>query len=162
MILNGFDRNQLGLSCTDAMVDKNSSVRIIDIFVDSLDLKAMRFVDKGKAKEGRPAYSNSVLLKLYIYGYLNRVRSSRRLQRESMTNIEAIWLIKGLRPCYKTISDFRKVNRRGFKKVFRQFNLLLQSENLFCSHTVAIDGSKFRAQNSMERSKEDGDMTTHF
>jgi len=116
--------------------------------VDYLNLSKLGFKEKGKSKEGRLAFPVESLLKLYYYGYLNRVRSSRRLEREAKTNIEAIWLMKGLKPCYKTIADFRKINGRSLKKSFQQLNRFLKSEGLLSDFVVAADGSKFRGQNS--------------
>lgn len=162
MIIQGKDRNQIELLCLDSMVSQNSIVRIIDLFVENLPMDTMQFKKKGKALEGRPAYSNKLLLKLYIYGYFNRVRSSRRLERESITNIEAIWLLQGLRPCYKTIAEFRKVNRRAFKKSFRQLNQILRNAGLFSSRTVAVDGSKFRAQNSKKNNYNEKKINDHL
>lgn len=162
MILPGSNRDQLQMLSMESMVSPQSMVRVIDAFVNSLDLTTMRFVAKGKAKEGRPAFSNEILLKLYIYGYLNRVRSSRRLERECITNIEAIWLVKGLRPCYKTIADFRKFNARAFRKAFRKLNQLLRIQGLFSEETMAIDGSKFRAQNSKKNNYNEKKIDSHL
>ena len=162
MILEGINREQLQMLSLDVMVRDTSIVRIIEVFVNNLDLNDLGYVEKGKAKEGRPAYSNKELLKLYIYGYLNRVRSSRKLERECHTNIEALWLMKGLTPSYKTIADFRKVNARGFRKTFRYLNQILRNEGLFSSDTVAIDGSKFRAQNSKKNNYNEKKIDDHL
>ncbi len=148
MQLKGNDRYQFQLICLENMVSPGSHARVVDAFVDFLDLKKLGFEIKGEIKNGRPAYPTAVLLKLYFYGYINRVRSSRRLEREAGTNIEAMWLMKGLRPCYKTIADFRKHSPRAFKAAFKCFNIFLREEGLFSEDTVATDGSKFRAQNS--------------
>ena len=142
------DRHQFQLQSLDLAVDKNSIVRVIDVFVDLLDLKEIGFIIKGQINNGAPAFHAADLLKLYYYGYLNRVRSSRRLQRETITNLEAIWSLKGCRPSYKTIADFRKNNPKALKKVFTIFNRFLLEQNLFDTETVAIDGSKFQGQNS--------------
>jgi transposase len=96
------DRNQLQMMSLDSAIDKNSIVRVIDFFVDQLDLKQIGFIIKGQIKNGAPAFHAADLLKLYYYGYSNRVRSGRRLQRETLTNLEAIWLIKGCRPSYSS------------------------------------------------------------
>ena len=142
------DRNQLRMFCLENAVRQDSIVRVIDAFVDALDLDQFGFIIKGKIKNGAPAFRASDLLKLYYYGYLNRVRSSRRLQREAQTNLEAMWLLQGLRPGYKTIANFRKDNPKPLKKVFRSFNLFLKDQDLFDDRVAAVDGSKFRAQNS--------------
>ncbi len=148
MKLIGQDRNQFQLFCPEEHVPAESYARVIDAFVDFLPLEDLGFSIKGEINNGRPAYPAEGLLKLYFYGYMNRVRSSRRLQREAGTNIEAIWLLKGLRPCYKTIADFRKENSKAFKAAFKKFNIFLRGEGLFSKNTVATDGAKFRAQNS--------------
>src|SRR3984957_6540517 len=119
----GFERDQLLLlpEAVDDYVDADNPVRFIDAFVDGLDLAAAGF-SRGTAKAtGRPGYAPGELLKLYIYGYLNRVRSSRRLEREAHRNVEVIWLLRSLRPDFKTIADFRRDNRAAFRAVFRQF-----------------------------------------
>ena len=146
--IQGSHRAQLQMLCIEDCVSQRSPCRVVDAFVDYLDLEGLAFKIKGNKRTGRPAYQLEHMLKLYLYGYLNRVRSSRRLQRECETNLEAMWLLEGLRPCYKTISDFRKDNPKGLKSVFRQLNVFLKGEDLFQGDTVAIDGSKFRAQNS--------------
>ncbi|HHC78791.1 MAG TPA: IS1182 family transposase [Flavobacteriia bacterium] len=126
-----------------------------------MDLNKLGFKEKGKKNNGRPAYPPSALLKLYIYGYLNRVRSSRRLEREACTNVEAMWLLRGLRPCYKTIADFRKEHVDVFKKVFNEFNLFLRGEGLLSGDTVATDGTKIRAQNSKKNNYTEKKIKQH-
>src|ERR1035438_10177529 len=122
----GFERSQLLLlpEVIDDYVDPENPVRFIDAFVDGLDLAAAGFARVTPEKTGRPGYAPGDLLKLYIYGYLNRVRSSRRLEAECHRNIEVIWLLRTLKPDFKTIADFRADNRAAFKSVFRQFTLL--------------------------------------
>ena len=129
----GFDRSQLLLlpEAVDDYVGAENPVRFIDAFVAGLDLRAMDFVRVTPRATGRPGYAPGDLLKLYIYGYLNRVRSSRRLEAEAHRNIEVIWLLGGLKPDFKTIADFRSVNRAAFKRVFREFELLCRRLNLF-------------------------------
>ena len=146
----------------DSAVDKNSIVRVIDVFVDLLDLKEIGFIIKGQIKNGAPAFHAADLLKLYYYGYSNRVRSSRRLQREAITNLEAIWLIKGCRPSYKTIADFRKDNPKALKNVFTIFNRFLLEQDLFDTNTVAIDGSKFQGQNSTKNNYNEKKVKQHL
>ena len=147
-IITGNDRNQFSMICLEQEIGKDAEVRLIDAFIDWLPLEEMRFVNKGKSREGRPAYQTDDLLKLYIYGYLNRVRSSRQMEKHCRINIEIHWLLKGLLPCHQTINTFRKNNARPLLKVFRKFNRFLSGEGAFDEDTVAIDGSKFRAQNS--------------
>ena len=156
------DRNQLQMMSLDSAVDKNSIVRVIDVFVDLLDLKEIGFIIKGQIKNGAPAFHAADLLKLYYYGYSNRVRSSRRLQREAITNLEAIWLIKGCRPSYKTIADFRKDNPKALKNVFTIFNRFLLEQDLFDTDTVAIDGSKFQGQNSTKNNYNEKKVKQHL
>ena len=162
MLKSHQDRNQLQMLSLDSAVDKNSIVRVIDVFVDLLDLKEIGFIIKGQIKNGAPAFHAADLLKLYYYGYSNRVRSSRRLQREATTNLEAIWLIKGCRPSYKTIADFRKNNPKALKKVFTIFNRFLLKQNLFDTETVAIDGSKFQGQNSTKNNYNEKKVKQHL
>ncbi len=124
-----------------------AAVRFLDAFVEGLDLKDLHFTHAEPAETGRPAYDPADLLKLYLYGYLNRLRSSRRLEAECRRNLEVMWLVRGIRPDFKTIADFRKDNRARFKPLFRQFNLICRQLNLFGAELVAIDGSKFKAVN---------------
>jgi len=162
MLQPGQNRDQLELTSLDLLVSPDSIVRVIDAFVDMLNLEKLGIKQKGKSKEGRPAFSNDMLLKLYLYGYLNRVRSSRRLAREAKTNMEAIWLVRGMRPCYKTIADFRKENGRGFRKVFRNLNKFLRQQGLLQGSRVAVDGSKFRAQNSKKNNYNEKKVKQHL
>jgi transposase len=162
MKLIGQDRNQFQMICLENFISPESYARVVDAFVDFLPLEKIGFEIKGEIKNGRPAYPTATLLKLYFYGYINRVRSSRRLQREAETNMEAIWLLKGLVPCYKTISDFRAVNSGPFKSVFKEFNIFLRGEKLFSEDTVATDGSKFRAQNSKKNNYNEKKINGHL
>jgi len=162
MKLIGQDRNQFQLFCLEEYVSPGSYARVVDAFVDFLPLEETGFTQKGEIKNGRPAYPAGSLLRLYFYGYINRVRSSRRLQREAETNIEAIWLLKGLQPCYKTIADFRKDNPVAFKAAFKKFNLFLRGEGLFSDDTVATDGAKFRAQNSKKNNYNEKKVNDHL
>lgn len=162
MLLFGENRSQLQMMCLEESVASDSFFRVVDGFVDYLNLDELGFKIKGKSKEGRPAFSASSLLKLYYYGYLNRVRSSRRLAREAKTNIEAIWLMKGLKPCYKTIADFRKDNSRALKKSFQQLNRFLKGAGLLDETVVAVDGSKFRGQNSKKNNYNDKKVKDHL
>ena len=162
MLKSHQDRSQLQMMSLDSAVDKNSLVRVIDVFVDLLDLKQIGFIIKGQIKNGAPAFHATDLLKLYFYGYSNRVRSSRKLEREAITNLEAIWLIKGCRPGYKTIADFRKDNPKALKNVFNIFNHFLLKQDLFDTDTVAIDGSKFQGQNSTKNNYNQKKVSQHL
>src|SRR5467141_2373776 len=151
--VEGADRGQSTLlpECLDEWVEESNSVRVIDCFVDSLDLADLGFEGVEPAATGRPAYHPSVLLKLYIYGYLNRVQSSRRLEREAGRNLEVIWLLGRLVPDDKTIADFRKDNGSAIRKVCAQFVALCRDMGLLTNASVAIDGSKFKAVNNRDR-----------
>ena len=156
------DRNQLQMWSLESAISPESIVRVVDAFVDLLDLEGLGFVVKGKIKNGAPAFHAGDLLKLYYYGYLNRTRSSRRLEREGLTNLEAIWLLKGTRPGYKTIADFRKDNLSALKKVFKLFNRFLLGEGLLDIETQAIDGTKVRGQNSTKNNYNEKKVAQHL
>jgi len=150
--IQGEDRSQATLfpERLDDYVAEDSSVRVIDVFIDELDLSGMGF--KTQANEtGRPAYHPTTMLKLFVYGYLNRVHSSRRLEREAQRNVELMWLTGRLAPDFKTIADFRKDNGEPIRLVCRQFVILCRNLNLFANAFVAIDGSKFKAVNNRDR-----------
>jgi len=149
----GVDRGQSTLlpECLDEWIDESNPVRVIDAFVDTLDLAELGFDGVAPEATGRPSYHPSVLLKLYIYGYLNRVQSSRRLEREAGRNLEAIWLLGRLAPDDKTIADFRKDNGRAIRKVCARFVELCRAMGLLTKASVAIDGSKFKAVNNRDR-----------
>jgi len=151
--IEGQDRHQrilLPEQLDDYVADSNP-VRVVDVFVDELDLVQMGFEGTMPAQTGRPAYHPSVLLKIYIYGYLNRLQSSRRLEREAQRNVELMWLTGHLTPDFKTIANFRKDNGHAISNVCRQFVLLCQRLGLFSEALVAIDGSKFKAVNNRDR-----------
>jgi transposase len=137
--------------CLDDYVVEDNPVRVIDVFVDGLDLKKLGFEGINPSVTGRPAYHPSTLLKLYIYGYLNRIQSSRRLERETQRNLELIWLTGRLTPDFKTIADFRKDNGAAIRCVCREFIVLCRNLNLFSEAIVAIDGSKFKAVNNRDK-----------
>jgi transposase len=134
----------------DDYVQDDNPVRVVDVFVEQLDLGELGFTSVTPLLTGRPAYHPSVLLKLYIYGYLNRIQSSRRLERESQRNLELIWLTGRLMPDFKTIANFRKDNGPAIRKVCSQFVLLCRQLNLLTEASVAIDGSKFKAVNNRD------------
>src|SRR6202163_4704201 len=147
------DRGQCTLlpECLDDFIDESNPVRVIDVFVNALDLTEMSFEGVEPAATGRPSYHPSVLLKLYIYGYLNRVQSSRRLEREAGRNVEVMWLTGRLAPDHKTIADFRKDNGRAIRQVCARFVELCRLMGLLTQASVAIDGSKFKAVNNRDR-----------
>ncbi len=135
----------------DDYIAADNPVRVIDAFVDQLDLQTLGFTRAVAPQMGRPAYHPADLLKLYVYGYLNRTRSSRLLEREAQRNVEVMWLLKQLTPDFKTIADFRKDNLQPIRAVCREWTLLCKELDLFGSELVAIDGSKFKAVNNRTR-----------
>src|SRR5471032_345676 len=145
--IEGEARTQVTLlpECLDDYVAEENPVRVVDVFVDELDLGALGFEGVDPEATGRPAYHPAVMLKIYVYGYLNRIQSSRRLEHESQRNVELMWLTGRLTPDFKTIANFRKDNGRAIRKVCRQFIVLCRQLNLFTQSLVAIDGSKFKA-----------------
>ena len=148
-IAKPIDRDQVTISTMDSMVEWNSTARVIDHFVESLDLGKLDFEKTGPNYEVRPSYDPKSLLKLYLYGYRNDVRSSRKLAKACEVNIEVMWMMGGLKPDFRTISDFRKDNIKSLKGVFREFTerVTVDLETGF----VSIDGSKFKAWNSKDR-----------
>jgi transposase len=135
----------------DEYISDESPVRVIDAFVDSLDLKQMQFKHATLNETGRPPYHPSVLLKLYVYGYLHRIRSSRMLEKETHRNVEVLWLLGKLQPDFKTIANFRRDNGPAIREVCRSFTAFCRDMELFGGELVAIDGSKFKAVNSPSR-----------
>ena len=150
--IDGQDRTQSVLfpERLDDWIDEDNPVRAVDVFVDALDL-ATWFERALPADTGRPAYHPATLLKIYIYGYLNRMQSSRRLEREAQRNVELIWLTGRLMPDFKTIADFRRDNGEAIRTACREFVLLCRGLGLFEEATVAIDGSKFKAVNNRDK-----------
>lgn len=151
--VQGEDRTQgiLLPELLDDYVTDQNPVRIVDVFVDELNLEQLGFVGVNPSATGRPAYHPSILLKIYIYGYLNRIQSSRRLEREAQRNVELMWLTERLTPDFKTIANFRKDNGKAIRNVCRQFIVLCQQLGMFADAVVAIDGSKFKAVNNRDR-----------
>jgi len=143
------NRDQMFMTSLDMMVDQDSVVRLIDVFLDYTDSLDLPFTQHN-SHTGRPAYPTRILIGIYIYGYLNRTRSSRQLEKACKTNVELFWLNKNCKPCYKTIANFRKDNKEGFRKLFVGFRDFCKNLDLYGKEVVAIDGSKFRAQNSMK------------
>lgn len=153
MHLTGHDRSQTLLlpESLDDYVGPDNPVRFIEAFVGGLDLAAAGFSRVQAQQTGRPGYAPADLLKLYIYGYLNRIRSSRRLEAETHRNVEVIWLLRHLKPDFKTIADFRRDNRHAFRPVFRQFVLLCRQLDLFGRELLAVDGTRIKAVNNKDR-----------
>src|ERR1700719_2862497 len=151
--VEGVDRGQSTLfpECLDDWIDADNPVRVIDVFVEKLDLGALDFGGGDPKATGRPSYHPSVLLKLYVYGYLNRVQSSRRLEREAGRNVEVMWLTGRLVPDHKTIADFRKDSGPAIRKVCARFVALCRKLGLLATASVAIDGSKFKAVNNRDK-----------
>ena len=148
--IQGNNRNQIRMLSLEQMVEPESMVRIIDAFVDMLDLKQFDFNYFQLNKEGRPPYHPATMMKLYLYGYQNSLRTCRKLEKSCKTNIEVMWLINEQRPHFKTIANFRKDNSKAFKEVFRYFVALLKDWKLIDGKTIAIDSFKIRAQNSLK------------
>jgi transposase len=150
--IEGDDRRQATLfpESLDDYIAEDSPVRVIDVFIDELDISGLGFKTVAEVT-GRPGYHPTTLLKLYIYGYLNRIQSSRRLEREAQRNVELMWLTGRLAPDFKTIADFRKDNGEAIRLVCREFVMLCRKLELFTDAFVAIDGSKFKAVNNRDR-----------
>ena len=149
--------------CLEEEIASDNIVRLIDAFVDALDIEKLGFTirHKNKSEPGAPEYDPGDLLKIYIYGYINRTRSSRQLEQCCKINIEMMWLVSGLSPGHVTIANFRKNNPKALKHVFRAYNKFLQGEDLFGKETVAIDGSKIRVQNSRKNNFSDKTIERH-
>lgn len=142
------DRHQIEMNSLDALIDNENAVRFIDAFVDKLDLTQLSFVVNEIRSEGRPAFNPKVFLKIYLYGYLNGLRSSRKLEKECKRNIELQWLTCKLVPNYHSIADFRKVNSAALRNTFKLFVLFLKDADLITGKIIAVDGTKVRAHNS--------------
>src|SRR4029078_5515815 len=151
--VEGVDRGQSTLfpECLEDWIVEDNPIRVIDVFVEELDLGELGFGGVDPEATGRPSYHPSVLLKLYIYGYLNRVQSSRRLEREAARNVEVMWLTGRLVPDHKTIADFRKDNGKVKPQVCARFVRLCREMGLLTTASVAIDGSKFKAVNNRDK-----------
>lgn len=149
--IKGTDREQNILWNLDEMVSPESMARVIDRYVEVLDLEQLGFTHTTPAETGRPCYPPQAMCKLFIYGYENTVRSSRKLERETHRNIEVMWLMEGLTPDYKTISEFRRENIRPLQKLFREFVRLCKSWELVGGELVAVDGTKIKASNNKKK-----------
>ena len=146
--ITGIARNQMVFTSLEDSISEDNSVRFVDAFVENIDLKALGFEQQTLKTEGRPSFDTKIFLKIYLYGYLNGLRSSRKLEKECVRNIELQWLLFGLVPNYHSISDFRKNNPAGLKKLFKVFVSFLKDADLIAGETIAIDGTKSRAHNS--------------
>jgi transposase len=148
--VEGCDRHQMMMMTWDQMVHEQSFARIIDAFADALDLSGLGFANAKLNPEGRPPFKPADLLKLYLYGYHQNIRSCRKLENACQVNIEVIWLMKGMQPHYKTIANFRKDNAKALRQVFRQFVAILKDWKLVSGKHIAVDSFKIRAQNSLK------------
>lgn len=157
----GTSRHQTYFATLDDQVTADNPVRLIDAFVDKLQLHKLGFTNTVHKSEGRPAYEPAILLKLYLYGYLNKIRSSRKLERECNRNIELQWLLKQLQPNYHTISDFRKNHAQPLKNMFRLYVQFLGDAGLLGKTTIAVDGSKFKAVNSKKNNYNQNKIDKH-
>lgn len=162
--LGGIDRNQIVFfpDRLDDYISEDNPVRVLDEYVAALDMKDLGFTKVVPADTGRPAYDPRDLLKLYLYGYLNRIRTSRKLETEAGRNLELMWLLRKLKPDFKTIADFRKDNKKAIKEVFKHFTLLCKQWGLFGEELVAVDSSKFRASNSKRNNFNEKKLDKHI
>ena len=162
--VEGEDRSQATLfpERLDDYIAEDNPVRVIDVFVDELDLLELGFEGMEPETTGRPAYHPATLLKIYVYGYLNRIQSSRRLEREAQRNMELVWLTGKLMPDFKTIADFRRDNGAAIRRACAEFVALCRQMKLFSESVVAIDGSKFKAVNSRDRNFTDKKITSRL
>ena len=160
--IQGEERNQMMMFSLESAISPESFVRVIDAFVDAIDLKSFGFRHVECKEEGRPPYHPAILLKLYLYGYQNGIRTTRRLEREARLNIEVMWLLSGQRPHYHTIGDFRKDYKKPFREIFRRFVYLLKTWHLIEGETIAIDSFKIRAQNSLKNNYNDKKIARHL
>ena len=145
------DQSPLLRACLEDDIAEDNPVRVVDVFIDALNLEQLGFDRAQPAVTGRPGYHPTTLLKLYVYGYLNRLQSSRRLEREAQRNLELRWLLRRLTPDFKTLADFRKDNGPAIRRVGREFVVLCWRLDLFSEAIVAIDGSKFKAVNNRDQ-----------
>ena len=162
--IKGTDRNQVTMfpESIDDYIASDNSVRVIDAYVEQADMVAHKFTFARCPKTGRPPYDPKTLLKLYLYGYLNRIRSSRRLEDEANRNLELIWLLEKLAPDFKTIADFRKNNKKALKELFKDFSRLCKQWGLYGKETAAIDGTKFKASNSKKNNFSKKKLNRHI
>ena len=146
--ISGISSQQLQISSLEDKIALENPIRFVEAFVENISLESLGFTVQTIKSEGRPSFQGKVFLKIYLYGYLNGLRSSRKLEKECVRNIELQWLLCGIVPNYHSISDFRKQNPTGLKKLFKLFVSLLKDADLIAGETIAIDGTKSRAHNS--------------
>jgi transposase len=161
-IITSKNRSQIEFTSLEDCIEKENTVRFIDAFVEKLELEKLSFVNKVVKVEGRPSFTNELFLKIYFYGYLNGIRSSRKLAKECMRNIEMQWLCNGLTPNYHSIADFRKVNPIALRNTFKLFVLFLKEADLITGSVIAIDGTKARAHNSKKNNYNPKKIDRHF
>ena len=159
--IQGSNRHQSYFSTLEEQVSADNQVRLIDAFIDKLELQQLGFIGTAHKSEGRPPYAPSVLLKLYLYGYLNKIRSSRKLQKECSRNIELQWLLQSLQPNYHTIADFRKLHATPLQFMFKLYVQFLGDAGLLGGTTIGIDGSKFKAVNSKKNNYNQAKIDKH-
>jgi len=160
--IQGKDRHQTYFTTADEQITADNAVRLIDAFVDKLELQKLGFTTTAHQSEGRPPYQPAVLLKLYLYGYLNKIRSSRKLKKECCRNIELQWLMQSLQPNYHTIADFRKVHAKPLQSMFKLYVQFLSDADLLGKTTIGIDGSKFKAVNSKKNNYNQKKIDKHY
>jgi transposase len=160
--IQGNNRAQIRMNCLEEQIEADHQVRFIDAFVDKLDLAALGYIVPTLNTEGRPPFAPKLFLKLYLYGYLNGLRSSRRLERESKRNLELLWLLGELSPNYHSIADFRKNNSKALRNTFKLFVLFLKDTDLISGNTIAIDGTKVRANNSKKNNFSQKKINRHL
>ncbi|MEG3882291.1 IS1182 family transposase [Microcoleus sp. herbarium7] len=161
-IITPKNRTQIELKSLEDFIEKDNTVRFIDAFVEKLELDKLRFANKIVKTEGRPSFTNQLFLKLYFYGYLNGIRSSRKLAKECARNIEMQWLCNGLTPNYHSIADFRKVNSQALRNTFKLFVSFLKDADLVMGSVIAVDGTKARAHNSKKNNYNHKKIDRHF
>jgi transposase len=159
--IQGVNRHQSYFSTLDEQVAADNTVRLIDAFIEKLELQPLGFTGTVPKSEGRPPFAPQVLLKLYLYGYLNKIRSSRKLEKESSRNIELQWLLQGLQPNYHTIADFRKLHAVALQNMFKLYVQFLSEAGLLGKTTIAVDGSKFKAVNSKKNNYNQNKIDKH-
>jgi len=158
----GTSREQISMLSVDTLIAADNAVRVIDLFVDWLDLKALGFNKTICKQEGRRPFHAKDMLKLYYYGYLNRIRSSRKLETECERNVEVWWLMHQLKPSYRTIADFRKNNDDALKNAYKIFISFLKGEDMFSKEVIGIDGTKLRAQNNKKNNFNEDKLKKHL
>ncbi len=159
--IQGTNRQQSYFSTLEDQVAAENTVRLIDAFIDKLELEKLGFSKTVHKSEGRPPYAPGVLLKLYLYGYLNKIRSSRKLEKECSRNIELQWLLQNLQPNYHTIADFRKRHGQALQNMFKLYVQFLDEAGLLGKTTIAVDGSKFKAVNSKKNNYNQNKIDKH-